>query len=109
MAPDYELIGKRIKKERLKHKLTQEDMADKIDTSVAFYSRVETGKSPINLKRIVQIADLLGVSAGYFITGTNEGKDDYLNYEFKEVLSKCTPEQQKFIYRVAELVAEKLW
>ena len=40
MVIDYELIGKRIKAERVKHKLTQEDMAERIETSIAFYSRI---------------------------------------------------------------------
>ena len=108
MTPDYDIIGKRIKKERIKKGMTQEEMANKIDTSVAFYSRIETGKSHINLKRMLQISEILDVPAGYFLSGSNKETDDYLNAEFKEVLSKCTPIQQKFIYNVAELVVERL-
>ncbi len=108
MAPDYEIIGKRIKKERLKNQLTQEEMAEKIDTSVAYYSRLETGKTKINLKRLVEISDILDVTVGYFITGSNEKKQDYLDNEFTEILSKCTPKQKKFICKVAELVTQDL-
>lgn len=108
MTLDYEIIGKRIKKERLKNKFTQEEMADKISTSVAFYSRIETGKSHINLKRLVQISDLFGVTAGYFLVGSSENTEGYLNREFREILEKCSPKQQKFIYDIAELVLKKL-
>ena len=108
MTLDYEVIGKRIKKERLKHNLTQEEMADKISTSIAFYSRIETGKSHINLKRLVQISDLFGVTAGYFLVGSSENINGYLNKEFKEILEQCSPKQQKFIYQLAELVLKKL-
>ncbi len=108
MAPDYELIGKRIKAERIKKKLTQEDMAEKINTSIAFYSRIETGRSHINLRRMLEIADILGVSAGYFITGVGENTNGYLEKEFKNILERCSPKQLKFIYKVAELVAENL-
>ena len=107
MTPDYEIIGKRMKQQRVKNKLTQEEIADKIDTSVAFYNRLETGRSHINLKRMVQIAEILKVPAGYFLNGTNENCEDYLNAEFKSILDKCTPKQQKFIYKVAELVVEE--
>ena len=104
MTPDYEIIGKRMKQERVKNKLTQEEIAEKLDTSVAFYNRLETGRTHINLKRMVQIAEILKVPAGYFLNGTNENTEDYLDEEFKKILDKCTPKQQKFIYKVAELV-----
>ena len=41
MALDYTVIGQRIKQARLAKNLTQEDLAEKIDISVAFLSRVE--------------------------------------------------------------------
>ena len=52
MAIDYGVIGSRIKQARLAKNMTQEDLADKIDISVAFLSRVERGNSHINLKRL---------------------------------------------------------
>lgn len=107
MVIDYELIGKRIKAERVKHKLTQEDMAERIETSIAFYSRIETGRTHINLSRIIEIADILNVSAGYFLTGIEQNSDDYLYKDFRMILEKCTPKQQKFIYRMAEVVSEE--
>lgn len=107
MVIDYEVIGKRIKAERVKHKLTQEDMAERIETSIAFYSRIETGRTHINLSRIIEIADILNVSAGYFLTGIEQNSDDYLYKDFRMILEKCTPKQQKFIYRMAEVVSEE--
>ena len=108
MSIDYQIIGKRIKEARIKKKLTQENMADIIDTSIAFYSRLETGKTHINLKRIVQIAEILEMPVGYFITGSREKKEDYLNQDFKEILESCSPKKQKFIYEIAELIAKEM-
>ncbi len=108
MALDYEMIGKRIKQERIKKHFTQEDIADMIDTSVAFYSRIETGRTAINLKRIVEIAEILDKPVGYFINGITENTQVYLNQDFKEILERCTPKKQKFIYLIAELVANHL-
>ena len=59
MAIDYSVIGSRIKEARLSKNLTQEELADQIDISVAFLSRVERGNSHINLKRLNQICGLL--------------------------------------------------
>lgn len=66
MLPDYSVIGRRIKKTRIKNKLKQETLADKIDVSVAYLSRVERGNAQINLKRLTQVAEILGVSPGIY-------------------------------------------
>ena len=46
MALDYSVIGQRIKQARLAKNLTQEDLAEQIDISVAFLSRVEMKENP---------------------------------------------------------------
>lgn len=59
MALDYSIIGERIKLARTKKKLTQEKLAEKIEVSVPYLSRVECGDSHINLKRLNQICEIL--------------------------------------------------
>ena len=105
MLPDYSVIGRRIKEARLENKLKQEELADLIDVSVAFMSRVETGKAEVNLKRLTQIAEVLKVSPGYLLTGSNRNSKTYLREDFKNILDRCTPEQQKLIYDISELVS----
>lgn len=106
MIPDYYVIGKRIREARIEKHMTQEELADQLDLSVAFLSRVEKGTSHINLKRLIQVAEILGLSPGEILTGSNILSQDYLRKDFSQVLTKCTPIQQKFIYKVAELVVE---
>lgn len=105
MAPDYSVIGKRIKEARNEQNMTQEELADKLNISVAFLSRVETGKTQINLKRLTQIAEILKVSPGYLLTGSNTTSKEYLKEDFRLLLERCTPEQQKLIYKISELVS----
>lgn len=107
MTIDYEIIGKRIKEERLKNKLKQEEIADKIGISTAFYSRIENGKAKINLKRLFEISEILGKSVGYFIDNSVQTSKMYLNYEFNELFDKCNTNQKKFIYNITELIAKK--
>ncbi|MBQ2937462.1 MAG: helix-turn-helix transcriptional regulator [Clostridia bacterium] len=105
MSPDYSVIGRRIKERRLEQKLKQEELADKLNISVAFMSRVERGTSQINLKRLTQIAEILNVSPAYLLTGSNVASKDYLKEDFRKILEKCTPKQQKLIYQISELVS----
>ena len=53
MALDYKLIGSRLKQARQKKKLTQENLAEMLDVSIAFLSRVECGSLDISLKRLL--------------------------------------------------------
>ncbi len=40
MALDYNIIGERLKQARINKKLTQEKLAEQLDVSVAFLSRI---------------------------------------------------------------------
>lgn len=107
MALDYNVIGQRIRQARLAKNYTQEDLAEKIDISVAFLSRVERGNSHINLKRLNQLCGLLDVTEGYVLNGASSNSENYLDQEFAELLKNCSPEKQKLIYTVAKAIAEQ--
>ena len=106
MALDYSIIGERLKRARLAKNMTQENLAEKIDVSVAFLSRVERGHSHLNLNRLTQVCELLDVSEGYILSGSSENSESYLEEDFKKLLSKCSPEKQRLIYNIAKTIAE---
>jgi len=106
VALDYSVIGSRIKQARLAKNMTQEDLADQIDISVAFLSRVERGNSHINLKRLNQLCGLLDVSEGYLLNGASSSSENYLDKEFTDLIKSVSPEKQKLIYNVAKTIAE---
>lgn len=107
MAIDYSVIGQRIRKARLEKNFTQEFLAEKLDISVAFLSRVERGNSHINLKRLNQLCGLLGVTEGYILNGVSSTSENYLTDEFYELLHRCSPEKQKLIYNIATVIADE--
>ncbi len=106
MAIDYSVIGCRIKKARKAKQLTQEALAEKLDVSIAFLSRIERGSSQINLKRLSQICEILEVTEGEILNGTSNNSTKYLSSEFNELLKNCSAKQQKLIYKVAKVIAE---
>ena len=106
MALDYSVIGSRIKQARLAKNMTQEDLADQIDISVAFLSRVERGNSHNKKKRLNQLCGLLDVSEGYLLNGASSSSENYLDKEFTDLIKSVSPEKQKLIYNVAKTIAE---
>ncbi len=107
MALDYTIIGERLKKARADKKMTQEMLAEKLDVSIAFLSRIERGNSHVNLKRLSQICEILGVSEGYILNGTSSRSENYLSSEFSDILNNASPEKQKLIYKIAKVITEE--
>ncbi len=106
MALDYNIIGERLKKARIDNNLTQEKLAEKLDVSIAFLSRIERGSSHISLKRLSQICDILGITEGSILNGSSNNSDTYLVSEFDDILKNTTPEKQKLIYKIAKIINE---
>ena len=106
MAIDYNVIGSRIKQARLAKNMTQEDLADKIDVSVAFLSRVERGNSHINVKRLNQLCGLLDVSEGYLLNGASSSSENYLDKEFTDLFKSVSPAKQRLIYDIAKTIVD---
>ena len=106
MAIDYSVIGERLKKARKEKHLTQEQLSEEIDVSIAFLSRIERGNSHINLPRLNQICTLLDVSEAYILNGASNDSKDYLDKDFAELLKNCPPEKQKLIYNIAKTIIE---
>lgn len=104
MALDYTIIGERLRMARTEKKLTQEKLAEKLDMSVAFLSRLERGNSFISLKRLNQICTILDVSEGYILNGVSSNSSNYLNKEFSDLLKNCPPEKTKLIYEIAKVI-----
>ena len=61
-----ENLGRRIKEERLKKGLTQEQLAEKVDISLNFMSLIENGKN-MSVQTLVNLANALDVSIDYLL------------------------------------------
>lgn len=106
MALDYFIVGSRIRAIRKKHEITQEELAKRLDLSVAFLSRVERGKSHISLKRLAELSQMLDVSISYLLEGSVENTNEYLIDDFNKVLKKCNPERQRKILEMAKIISK---
>lgn len=60
MECDAFVIGEQLKNDRLKAGLTQEQLADRIGTKKSFISRVERGRTDIQLSTLVKLFRGLG-------------------------------------------------
>ncbi len=108
MAVDFSIIGKRLKEARKKKGLTQEQLVEKMGVSIAYLSKVETGKIHINLERLSQICGLLEISEGEILNGVANYSEKYLQDEFYELLRNCSPKKQKLAYRILQVILQEI-
>ena len=107
MAVDFSIIGKRIKEARKKKGLTQEKLVEQMDVSIAYLSKVETGKIHINLERLSQICNILDITEGEILNGVSNNSEKYLHNEFNNLLRNCSTKQQKLIYNILKVILEE--
>lgn len=64
---DYKRLGKRIKEERLKKDMTQEQLAESIDVSGVYISHIECGSAKPSLDTLIKICNALGTTPDFFL------------------------------------------
>ena len=74
MAFNQEELGKRIRQERIKNKLTIERLCELLDVSPSFIGLVERGTSGIILEKLCRLSEIFHVSIDYLIKGTEEAQ-----------------------------------
>lgn len=97
---DYKIIGHRIREKRQKAKLTQEQLAEKLDVAPEYISRIENGRAQVNLKRLGEISALLGVPIEYFVAGSVYS-GDAATQTINDITAAMTPLQRKHLAAIA--------
>ena len=67
-----EQVAERIRLERLRLNLSQQNMADELGITVAAYSNLERGVTEISINRLLKIAELLKVPISVFLSVESE-------------------------------------
>lgn len=106
MALDYTLMGERLRKARIRKGYTQEKLAELLKVSITYVSRIETGKTRLNLKRLNQICKMLDTTESYVLDGIESDSNAYLSSEFNAILKDCSSEDKELIYKIATIISE---
>jgi len=65
---DYTALGRRIREERLKLNLTQENLAEDVGLTTAYIGQIERGERSLALDKLVLVANRLGVTVDYLLS-----------------------------------------
>lgn len=64
---DYVRLGELARARRKELKLTQENVAERMDISTAFYGHIERGTRVLSVETLYRLCSALGVSADHMI------------------------------------------
>lgn len=106
MKLDYKIIGQRIKYSRNEKNITQNKLAELLDVSNVYISRIERGVSKVNLEMLYKISIILDIPIGKLITGVDQDSSIYLDAEIGELIKTCTPKKKKLIFELVKTVVK---
>lgn len=105
---NYSLLGKRLREERLKSKLTQEKLAEVVDVSHAYIGQIERAERSVTLDTLIKIANQLGVTVDDLLRESLEISEDHFVNRFKHILIKRSPQEQQMALEMVELMFSHL-
>ena len=107
MKLDYVKLGKNVRQARNNLKLTQEQLAEKIDVSTVFISQIETGVRKASLETIYKLSLSLKVPVDDLLK--KEPASDITEYnELSSLLEYCTPKEIGLITELVRVVINNL-
>ena len=105
---DKNALGRRIREERLKLKLTQEQLAEDVDLSSAYIGQVERGERSLTLERLISVVNRLGVSVDYLLSDSVQPEDDNLHNLWLQLFSGRQDEEKHLAINMIKLMFEYL-
>ena len=74
-SEDLAKIGARIARRRKELNLTQEQVAERMNTSIQMLSNIERGKKAIKIENLLKLCSILKTSTDYLLIGHHTAQD----------------------------------
>lgn len=103
------IFGKRLKKLRKKHHMTQQELADYLLVSVDSVSGYENGRITLAHEYITKLCCRFNVSADYFYFGienTAKRETEGICAELTTLLSTKTEQEKEYVLNIVKMVFE---
>lgn len=99
-------FGKILRDFRIKNKLTQEQLSERLGISLKYISRIENGNNGVKTQTLINYMNILGITPNTiyasFITNERAAK----NIEISEKLSSLPNAKKDFINSIIDLLQE---
>lgn len=119
MSIEYKVIGRHIRAARKRKGMTQEDVAAAIEMSPAHFGKVERGDRPVNLQRLSQLSQVLGIPLEKLVEGASIADEsgtvpsngflentDFLD-SIESLAKGCSDDAKRLMIRLCAAVADE--
>ena len=103
---DAAKIGQRIQQVRKTRRMTQSQLAAKVDISTKYLSNIECGDKVPKFETFVAIANALGVDANSLLVDVLTVSSVIISSEITEKLAKLSPYEQRRVKRLFDVIIE---
>lgn len=108
---DYRSIGRKIADGRIKKGMTQEELAEKINSNSGYISNIETAKKRPSLSMLIRIVNVLDLSLDYVLLNeieNKEFKDDMQMLELYKEIKALDDVDKKLFYDLSSDLIKRL-
>lgn len=102
MDDSFARVGARIAALRKKHKISQMELAEILDISVSYMSKIECGKCNFGVDILMRLMEVLQVSADDILKSAPPAVTATYAKEIDEMLSDCSAEEANRLIRVLQ-------
>ncbi len=99
-------FGKILRDFRVKNKLTQEQLSEKLGISLKYISRIENGNNGVKTQTLINYMNILGITPNTIYSSFITNKDITKNIEISEKLSSLSDEKKNFISAMIDLLQD---
>lgn len=103
---DAAKIGQRIQQVRKSRRMTQSQLAAKVDISTKYLSNIECGDKVPKFETFVAIANALEVDANSLLVDVLTVSSVIISSEITEKLVKLSPYEQRRVKRLFDVIIE---
>lgn len=101
---DYKMIGSRIREKRIEKGLTQESLAEIMNISPEYMSKIENARVEVNLKRLAELSSILECPIEYLIVGSVMQSPAYMVNELVNLVEGLSVKEKDIAYKVIKLI-----
>ena len=98
----YIAIGKKIKEYRLKNNLTKEQLAEELNLSVKYVSRIENGIGGVKLETLTKAMNLLGMAPNDAFSDLIDNEDLKLKLLLFSKISELSKDRIDFLLSIID-------
>jgi transcriptional regulator with XRE-family HTH domain len=101
-------VGKRIRAERKKQNISQEQLAEMVGCGTTHISHIETGNSTPSINLFIQIINALNVSSDEMLRNRIKKAKHILDGELAEIVKDCNDDETRIIADTAKALKASL-